>query len=89
MKVLVHQIKNLVLNLLKQIQNNADNGYLFVNEKEIIQFKADNKNLNFPTQFCLWSISDGFSANESREVSLNGNVYDFQLITILLINLTF
>ena len=89
MKVLVHQIKNLVLNLLKQIQNNADNGYLFVNEKEIIQFKADNKNLNFPTQFCLWSISDGFSANKSREVSLNGNVYDFQLITILLINLTF
>ena len=89
MKVLVHQIKNLVLNLLKQIQNNADNGYLFVNEKEIIQFKADNKNLNFPTQFCLWSISHGFSANKSREVSLNGNVYDFQLITILLTNLTF
>ena len=29
---------------------NADNCYLFVNEKEIFKFKADNKNVNFPTQ---------------------------------------
>ena len=28
------------------------------------------------TQFCLRIISNGFSAAESREVSLNGNVYD-------------
>ena len=56
---------------------NADNSYLFVNEKEIFKFKADNKNINFPTQFCLGSISNGFSANESREVSLNGNLYNF------------
>ena len=47
---------------------------MFVNGKEIIKFKADNKNVNFPTRFCLVSISDGFSATESREVSLNGNV---------------
>ena len=56
---------------------NADNSYLFVNGKEIFKFKADNKNINFPTQFCLGSISNGFSANESREVSLNGNLYNF------------
>ena len=30
---------------------NADNGYLFVNGKEILNFKALNKNVNFPTQF--------------------------------------
>ena len=56
---------------------NADNSYLFVNGKEIFKFKADNKNVNFPTLFCLGSISNGFSATESREVFLNGNVYDF------------
>ena len=36
---------------------NADNNYLLVNGKEIFKFKADNKNVNFPTQFCLGSIS--------------------------------
>ena len=56
---------------------NADNSYLFVNGKEIFKFKADNKNVNFPSQFCLRSISNGFSNTESREVSLNGNVYYF------------
>ena len=30
-------------------------------------------------KFCLGSISDGFSAPESREVSLNWNVYDFSV----------
>ena len=58
---------------------NADDSYLFVNGKEIFKFKANNKNVNFSTQFCLGSISNGFSATESREVSLNGNVYDFSV----------
>ena len=58
---------------------NDDNSYLFVNGKEIFKFKSDNKNVNFPTQFCLRSVSSGFSALESREVSLNGNVYDFSV----------
>ena len=31
------------------------------------------------TWFCLGSMSDGFSATESRELSLNGNVYDFSV----------
>ena len=55
---------------------NADNNYLFVNGKEIFKFKTGNKNVNSPTQFCLGSISNGFSVSESREVSLNGNVCD-------------
>ena len=59
---------------------NANNSYLFVNGKEIFKFKADNENVDFPTQFCLGSISNGFSAAESREVSLNGNVYDFSVV---------
>ena len=58
---------------------NADNSYLFVNGKEIFKFEADNKNINFPIQFCLISISNAFSATKSREISLNGNVYDFSV----------
>ena len=47
--------------------------------EKIFKFKADNKNVNLPTQFCLGSISNEFSATESREVSSNGNVYDFSV----------
>ena len=50
---------------------------MFVIGKEVFKFKAKNKNVNFPTRFCLADIPDGFSPTESREVSLNGNVYDF------------
>ena len=65
--------------LCLSLHYNADNSYLFVNGKEILKFKANNRNVNFPTQFCLGNISNGFSITESREVSLNGNVYDFSV----------
>ena len=80
------QKKSLSINFAKgntklclSLHYNADNSYLFVNEKEIFEFKANNKNVNFPTQFCLRSISDGFSATESRDVYLYGNVYGFSV----------
>ena len=44
-----------------------------------LKFEAGNKNVNFPNWFCLGSISDGFSTTESREVCLDGNVYDFSV----------
>ena len=75
MEALAHQRKSLILILLKKTQNfvlvyiNADNSNLFVNGQEIFKFKADNKNANFPTQFCLGSIFNEFSASESIEVS--------------------
>ena len=50
---------------------------MFVNGKEIFKFRADNKNVSFPTRFCLGIISDEFSNIEPREESLNENVYDF------------
>ena len=49
---------------------NSDNNYFFVNGKEIFKFKANCKNADFPTQFCRGSISNQFSAFNSREVSL-------------------
>ena len=53
---------------------NHDNSYLFVNGKEIFKFKANNGNVNIPTQFCLVTISNGFGAIDSIDVSLKGNV---------------
>ena len=47
---------------------NPDNSYLFVNGKEIVKIKANNKNVNFLAQFCLGNISNG---------SLKVNVYGF------------
>ena len=49
---------------------NSDNNYFFVNGKEIFKFKANCKNVDFPTQFCRGSISNQFSAFNFREVSL-------------------
>ena len=46
----------------------------------MFKFKANNGNVNFPTfQLYLGSISNGFDATESREVSLKGNVCDFSV----------
>ena len=55
---------------------NGDNSYLFVNGKEIYKLKANIKNVDFPSQIYLGSISNKFWAI-SREVSLKENVYDF------------
>ena len=58
---------------------NADNSFLYVNGKEIFKFEADNKNVNSPTHFYLGHVTNEFSAPESREVSLNWNVFDFSV----------
>ena len=50
---------------------------MFVNGQEIFIFQS--RQYNFPTQFCLGSISNGFSITESREVSSKGNIYDFSV----------
>ena len=77
--------KNLSINFSKantkfclSLHYNADNSNLFVNVKQIFKFEANNKNVNFPTQFCLESVSNGF-IDVSRKVSLNGKVYDFPM----------
>ena len=39
-------------------------------------FKADNRIVNFPTQFCLGNICNEFGALQSRQLSLKGNMHD-------------
>ena len=58
--------------------------------KKSLNLKLPIKTLTFRLNFvCLGNIFNGFSATEPRGVSLNKNVYFFQLIAILLINLTY
>ena len=53
MEALEHQRKSLILIILKQLHYNADNSYFYFNGNKIFKFKADNENVNFPTQFVL------------------------------------
>ena len=52
---------------------------MFINWKEVLNFKANNKNVKFPTQLYLGRIYDGFHTIESREVSSGWNVYEFSV----------
>ena len=85
MEALLHQKKQFHNNFNKantkfclSLFYNDDNK-LLVNGKEIFKFKADNKNVNFQTQFRLGSLSNGCSAIESRKVSSNGKVHHFSV----------
>ena len=58
-------------------------------EKKYLSSKL-RKKVNFATEFCLASISNGLSATESREMYfLMEMCMIFQSITILLIHLTY
>ena len=84
-EALVHQRKSLALKSFSKTSTSfclnldykANNSYLFINGKEIFKLKATNKSFNFPVQFFLGSISNGFRATVFRKVYLNGNMYDF------------
>ena len=84
---MVQQRKSLVLISVKQAKNFAwvciimflTFHYLIICLLIEKKFKIDNKNVNLPTKFCLENMSNGYSATESKEVSLNRNVYEFSL----------
>ena len=54
-----------------------------------LHYSVENSYLSRITQFCFGSVSTGFSAADFRELFLNGSMYDFHSITILLINLAY
>ena len=47
--------------------------------KKIYKFKGNNKNISFPNQFCLGSISNKFDFVLAEEASLKENVYYFSV----------
>ena len=55
---------------------NGDSSYLFVNDKEIINFKAKDSDI-IPYPLCLGNISKDFTIPYRLETGLFGYVYDF------------
>ena len=57
---------------------NGDNSYLFVNGKEMINFKAkDSEIVSHP--LCLGGISKDFPSQTAINVGLTGYIYDFSV----------
>ena len=68
---------------------NADNSYLFVNGKEIFRFEADNKNINFSTQFLLDVYLTDIVLLSLEKYLQKETCMVFDSITILLTNLAY
>ena len=62
---------------------NGDNSYLFVNGKEIIEFKAKDSEIA-ANSLCLGNISEGFSVYNMKKTGLYGYVYALVFIMGLL-----
>ena len=57
---------------------NDDNSYLFVNGKQVINFKAKNSEL-IKYRMCLGGLSKDYNENSRKDTGLYGNVYDFSV----------
>ena len=55
---------------------NGANSYLFVNDTEIIKFKAKDSEIKACT-LCLGNISKDWSVDNMKNTGLNGYAYDF------------
>ena len=54
------------------------NSYLFVNGKEIVNFKANDSEI-VGTALCSGNISKDWSADNMKRTGLNGHVYEFNV----------
>ena len=62
--------------LCLSLHYNGDDSYLFINDKEIIKFKAkDSKVVPYP--LCLGNVSKDFSPSNMHKTELSRYVYDF------------
>ena len=55
---------------------NGDNSYLFVNGRQELKSKAKTDQL-IKEKLCIGNLSDQWTASESEETGLYGNIYDF------------
>ena len=60
------------------LQYNGDSSYLFVNGKEIVNFKAKDSEI-VPYSLCLGNISKDFSLINTTNTGLFGYTYDFSV----------
>ena len=61
-----------------RLHYNGDNSYLFVNGKELINFKAKDSEIA-ASPFRLGNISKDFSESNMKSTGLYGAVYDFNI----------
>ena len=57
---------------------NGDNSYLFVNNREIVKFKAADSEI-LPHPLCLGNISKDYNSTNAQKTGLYGYVYDFSV----------
>ena len=57
---------------------NGANSYVFVNDIEIVKFKAKNSEIS-ASPLCLRNISKDWSTNNMKKTGLNGYVYEFNV----------
>ena len=57
---------------------NGDSSYLFLNGKEITNFKAKDSEI-VPYPLCIRNISKDFDPSNAAKTGLNGYVYDFSV----------
>ena len=62
---------------------NGANSYLYVNGTKIIKFKAKDSNI-VTNPLCLGNISTDCSVDDMKDPGLNGHVFDFSVIMMLL-----
>ena len=65
-------------NFCLSLHYNGTNSYLFVNDIEIIKFKANNSEI-VATPLCLGNISKHWSVDNMKKTGLNGYVDDFSI----------
>ena len=57
---------------------NGANSYLFVNDAEIIKFKAKHSEIK-PTPLCLGNVSKDYSVDNMKKTGFYGYFYDFSV----------
>ena len=57
---------------------NGAGTYLFVNDTEVIKFKAKDSEIT-PYELCLGNISKDWSVDNMKKTGFNGYIYDFSV----------
>ena len=76
-------IRLILRSTIKSLIKNGANSCLFVNGKEIHEFKAKDSKI-VATPLCLGNISKDWSVNNMKTTGFNGYDYDFMLAMMLL-----
>ena len=65
-------------NFYLSLHFNGDSSYLFVNDKEVVNFKAKDSEI-VPYPLCLGNVSQDFSPTNTTNTGLFGYIYDFSI----------